>query len=198
LLETRQPTARPAVTDSEKVKISAGEFAIGRADAPLTLVEFADYQCPFCRQFHATAYERLKAKFIDTGKVRFVSRDLPLDIHSNAMGAANASRCAGEQGKFWEMRTTLVLHADKLEPEAIAGYASELGLDMEQFRSCVATQKYVPSIRADMAEASTIGIGGTPSFVLGKTTSGGIEGIKLVGAQPIEAFEKAIAEQLAQ
>src|SRR5436309_2535217 len=85
-----------------------GAISIGRPDAPLTLVEFADYQCPFCRQFHTAVYERLKTEFIETGKLRFVSRDLPLDFHSNAMAASVASRCAGDQDEFWQMRDTLI------------------------------------------------------------------------------------------
>jgi protein-disulfide isomerase len=197
LLEKQQP-APQAAPAPETAKISSVGFAIGRTDAPLTLVEFADYQCPFCRQFQSTVYERMKKDYIDTGKLRFVSRDLPLDMHSNASAAAHASRCAGEQNRFWEMHDTLISHADKLDPLAIAGYAQEVGLNMEQFSACVASNKYLPSIRADIAEANAAGILGTPTFVLGKTSDNGIEGIKLIGAQPYEVFEKALTGQLAK
>ena len=193
LLEKQQQTAPPPAADP--AKLSSAGFSMGKADAPLTLVEFADYQCPYCRQFHSTVYDQLKKNYIDTGKVRFVSRDLPLDFHSNAFAAAHASRCAADQNKFWEMRDTLISHADKLDDQAIAGYAETLGLNMEHFRSCVATGKYTASIRADMAEANAAGIQGTPAFVLGKTSAAGIQGVKLMGAQPYEAFEKAVTEQ---
>lgn len=197
LLEKQQPGPGAAPV-AETAKISGAGFSIGRAAAPLTLVEFADYQCPFCKQFHAAVYERLKKNYIDTGKLRFISRDLPLDFHTNAFAAANASRCAGDQNRFWEMRETLISHADKLDPEAITGYAHTLGLNMEQFGTCVSSGKYASSIRADVAEATAAGIQGTPAFVLGRTHDSGIEGIKIIGAQPYEVFEKALTEQSAK
>jgi protein-disulfide isomerase len=198
LLEKQQP-APQAAAPLETAKISSAGFSIGQDNAPLVLVEFADYQCPFCRQFQSSVYERLKKNYIDSGKLRFVSRDLPLDIHSNAFAAANASRCAGDQNKFWQMRETLISHASKLEPEAVNGYAQTLGLDMVQFRSCVASGKYLPSIRADIDEANAAGIMGTPTFILGEASPTGIiEGVKLIGAQPYEVFEKVLAEQLAK
>lgn len=187
LLEKQQAARRHEQAEAP-AEISAAGFAIGREDAPLTLVEFADYQCPYCRQFHAAVYERLKKDYIDTGKVRFISRDLPLDMHGNAMAAANAARCAAEQNQFWPMRETLIAHADKLAPGDIARYAEQIGLNEESFRSCVESGKYLPSIRADMAEASSAGITGTPTFVIGKTTGGRMAGTKLVGAQPYEVF----------
>jgi protein-disulfide isomerase len=199
LLDKQQQQARPqAQPPIETARISAAGFSMGREDAPLTLVEFADYQCPFCRQFHSSVYQRLKKDFIDTGKLRFISRDLPLDMHSNALAAAEASRCAGDQQKFWEMRDTLISHADKLEPASISTYAQELGVDTGRFQACMAEGKYTAAIRADVAEAAGAGILGTPAFVLGKPSSDGFEGVKLTGAQPYEVFRKAILEQLAR
>jgi protein-disulfide isomerase len=197
LLERQQPSA-PLAPVAETAKVSATGFSIGRADAPLTLVEFADYQCPFCRQFQTTVYEKLKKNYIDTGKLRFITRDLPLEFHSNASAAANASRCAGDQNQFWQMRETLIAHADKLESDAIAGYAQAISLNMDQFGTCVAQGKYLPSIRDDVAEATAAGIGGTPAFILGKTSATAIEGIRLTGAQPYEVFEQALIGQLAK
>src|SRR3989338_5451600 len=103
----QQPVQPPAPPAKVKVR-SDGPYWLGKADAPVTVVEFTDYQCPFCRRFHQSAFEEIKKNYIDTGKVRFVSRDLPLDIHANAARAAHAARCAGEQGKFWEMRHLLI------------------------------------------------------------------------------------------
>lgn len=194
LLEKQQAAPRPEQTQAN-AKISTAGFSIGSEDAPLTLVEFADYQCPFCRQFHAAVYDRLKKDYIDSGKIRFVSRDLPLEIHSNAMGAANAARCAAEQDRFWPMREALIAHGDKLESKEIESYAQAIGLNVDQFRSCVASDKYLPSIRADVAEAASAGITATPTFVLGKRTGGHIDGVKLVGAQPFEVFAKLLSAE---
>jgi len=196
LLAKQQQAAVPQPAPPlEKAKVSASGYSLGRADAPLTLVEFADYQCPFCRQFHSTVFQRLKKEYIDTGKVRFVSRDLPLDMHSNALAAAEASRCAGDQNRFWEMRDALITHADHLEAASLTGYAQQLGLKMDQFQSCMSSEKFVPEIRADIAEAAGVQILGTPAFVLGKTSSTAFEGVKLIGAQPYEAFVKALSGQ---
>jgi protein-disulfide isomerase len=178
----------------EKAIISAGGYSLGQNDAPLTLVEFADYQCPYCKQFHATVFDRLKKNYIDTGKLRFVSRDLPLDMHPDAFRAAQAARCAGDQSNFWQMRELLIAHADNLAAEAVVTYARQLDLDLERFRSCLDSGKYLPSIREDMADAGSAGIYGTPTFVLGRTSGSSVEGMKIVGAQPYESFEKMLTE----
>src|SRR3954471_14323538 len=104
-------------------------YALGRADAPLTMVEFTDLQCPFCRQFVLTSFDEIKKNWIDTGKLRYISRDFPLDFHAQAVPAARAARCAGEQGKFWEMRITLLRNANLLTSDYIARTASDLKLD---------------------------------------------------------------------
>ncbi len=107
---------------------------LGRPDAPLTMVEFTDLQCPFCNRFATQTFDQLKKDYIDTGKVRFISRDFPLDFHPQAMPAARAARCAGDQGRFWEMRTTLVKNAGQLSPAYITQTASSLKLDMKTVR----------------------------------------------------------------
>src|SRR5262249_24712376 len=98
------PVTAPAASPVEHVKVgTAGSYSLGSSDAALTLVEFTDYQCPFCKQFHDTTFQQLKTNYIDTGRLRFVHRDLPLDFHEHALKAAQAARCAGEQDKFWPM-----------------------------------------------------------------------------------------------
>jgi protein-disulfide isomerase len=185
--QTAAPTPQP-----EKAKVSTAGFELGRKDAPITIVEFTDYQCPFCKQFHTTVFARLKKDYIDTGRVRFVSRDLPLEFHPNAIAAAQAARCAGEQDKYWEMRDALIAHADNLAPEAVAGYATGVGLDLPRFHACVDKGTYVASIRADLSEANAAGISGTPSFVVGPSSGATLTGETLVGAQPFETFEKIL------
>jgi protein-disulfide isomerase len=194
-----QPTALTAqVPKVENVRVSSDGYSLGQSDAPLTLVEFTDYQCPFCKQFHTAAFDQLKKNYIDTGKLRFVSRDLPLDMHPNAFGAAQAARCAGEQNNFWQMREILIAHSDELGAEAVVTYARQLGLELPRFRACLDSGKYLLIIRDDIADAGSAGIYGTPTFVLGRASGGGVEGMKIVGTQPYESFEKTLAEYSAK
>ena len=105
---------------------------LGKADAPLTLVMFTDYQCPFCSRFETQTLPEIKKQYIDTGKLRFVVRDLPLPFHPNAPKAAEAAHCAEEQGKYWELREKLVNNGDKLDAKLLPDYAKQVGLDVEQ------------------------------------------------------------------
>ena len=196
----RAPRAGAERPPDEKVRVDlTGANVLGRADAPVTLVEFTDLECPYCRAFHVGAFERLKREYIDTGKVRFVSRDFPLDFHANARPAAQAVRCAGEQGKFWEMRHSVTLNASSLSPMTYDRLAGELGLDAPRFSACIAADRYQAEIERDMAEAMKVGVSGTPSFVLGATTPGAtVEGQKIVGAQPFPVFEARIKALLGE
>ena len=131
---------------------------------PLTIVEFTDYQCPFCQRFHATAFGELKKNYIDTGKVRFYSRDLPLDFHPNAMRAAEAARCATEQGQFWKLRDVMGANPDKLDMDSLVADAADLKMDVPAFRACVESEKYKNAVQTDVLEAMKIGADGTPDF----------------------------------
>jgi protein-disulfide isomerase len=186
----------PAARDARVTLPPATAWELGRRDAPLTLVEFTDLECPFCRRFHVSTYEEIKRNYVDTGKLRFVTRDLPLDFHPNALGAASASRCAGEQGKYWELRHVMLVNGARLQPDAIRGYAHDLGLDVERLRACIDSGRHGAAIRQDIAAAQAAGLTGTPSFVLGRTTAAGVEGVTIVGAQPYAVFEARIRELL--
>jgi protein-disulfide isomerase len=195
LVKANPPRPAPTPTPPARVKVNASHtYALGRVDAPLTLVEFTDYQCPFCLRFHSDVFEQLKKNYIDTGKLRFISRDLPLGFHANAMGAARAARCAGEQGKFWEMRNVLINNAKDLASESVVKYAQGVGLEMVAFRACLDSEKYKAEIQQDITEASSLGIAGTPTFVLGRTAPDKIEGTRFVGVQPLAFFEARIKE----
>ena len=199
LLEREQSASQPAIgANSNKVQMSvvAGLYAIGRDDAPITVVEFADYQCPFCRKFHSETFAELKKNYIDTGKVRFVSRDLPLDFHSNASGAAIAARCAGDQHRFWEMRDLLLANHADLRSPALLKYGKQINLDMSAFRSCLNDKKYTSDIQKDVADAGRMGIDGTPSLVVGKTAKDQIKGVRIAGAVSYSEFETAIKNQM--
>ena len=204
LLQTQQntraaaaPAPAPAPSDKVKMSVGTGWYAMGREDAPVTMVEFTDYQCPFCRRFEADSFAQLKKEYIDTGKVRFVSRDLPLDFHPNAPAAAMAARCAGDQHKVWDMRDAMMLDtATDLGPDSILKYGQKTNLDMTAFRGCLSDKKYTSAIQKDTADAGTLGISGTPSFVIGKTAKDEIAGVRIVGAVPYSVFDSTIKDLL--
>jgi len=172
-------------------------YELGPKDAPLTLVEFADYECPYCRQFHTNVFEKLKREWITPGKLRFISRDLPLDFHPHSFKATLAARCAGVTGKFWELREVMLVNSDRLELPSIVQYAADLGVDTTKFAACVTGEKFAPEVRKDVADAGTAGITGTPTFVLGKTTKTGVTGTVIVGAMPYEQLDSRLKALLA-
>ena len=159
-------------------------------------MEFADYQCPFCRKFYTNTLPDIKKQYIDTGKVRFVLRDLPLGFHSKARPAAKAAHCAGEQGKFWEMHDALFEGGGKLSRKDFVRYAEAIGVDDFPFQECLASGRHKESIDRDITDAGKASINGTPGFVLGKTTENEIEGSLISGAQPFASFERLIKKLL--
>jgi protein-disulfide isomerase len=194
------PTApAPPVSDNVSLPSVTG-IMIGKADAPLTMIEYTDLQCPFCRQYHITAYEQIKKEWIDTGKLRYLVRDLPIEsIHPQAMPAARATRCAGEQGKLWEMRHSILLNNQRLTNDSFATFAQDLKLNMGAFGKCYAdTAKFQAEISKDMAEAASVGISATPSFVIGRTSAGAMDGVRMIGAQPYGAFDAKLKELAAR
>jgi protein-disulfide isomerase len=157
----------------------------GSAKAPVMIVEFSDYQCPYCHQVEPTVKEIL-AKYGD--RVSLSYRDFPLyAIHPYAMGAAEASRCAEEQGKFWEYHDQLFT-ASKLEKDALIQYARDLKLDDKQFESCLTSEKYKADIDKDEQEGRNAGVNGTPGFF--------VNGIEVSGAKPADAFTSIIDDEL--
>src|SRR6266851_95466 len=178
-----------------KMKVESGSPILGRDDAPVTIVEFSDYQCPFCRRYHGTAFADLKKYYIDTGKVRYVIRDFPLDIHPNASNAALASRCAGEQNQFWAMRELMLAASADLSPDSITKFGTQLNLDAAKFHACMDVKRYSADIQRDVAAASSLGINATPSFIIGKTAKDQIEGVRIAGALSYPALEAAIQNQ---
>jgi len=177
------------------------DAVMGVEDAPILMVEFSDYQCPFCRKFYNETLPQIKENYIDTGLVKFVYRDLPLVSlgHSDATPAANAAECAREQegddmyfayhDLIFEGQNELGNGTVAIPGESLYAYAEELGLDMDEFTSCQEDMDYQDEIDADTAVARSIGIGGTPAFV--------INGEVVTGAYPYETFE-ALFEQLLQ
>jgi protein-disulfide isomerase len=198
LEKMQSPQAAPAPDDKVSYKFSPGGFSLGDAKAPLVLVEYTDLQCPFCQQFHNTAFAQIKANYIDTGKVRFVSRDFPLDFHDNARRAATAGRCAAEQGKYWEMRHVMIVNAAALKADNLASYAGTVKIDVPKFKSCLESDKFKAQIDQDVAEGGVAGVQGTPSFVIGRLENDKLQGVRLVGAMPYAQFDAKIQEMLGE
>ncbi len=159
----------------------------GPKDAPITLVEFSDFQCPFCKKVQPTLEELFEEY---DGKLRWVFKDLPLTrIHSGAVRAAEAARCAGEQEKFWEYRDAL-FELGRVTDEVHPAVAKSLELDYAAWETCVDSGKYVAAVEADGSEAASLGISGTPAFL--------VNGILISGAQPKESFTNLIEAELSR
>jgi protein-disulfide isomerase len=194
------PAPQPAAP-APRVKITdIRGYAIGKTDAPLTMIEFTDLQCPFCRQYHLTTFEKLKKDYVDTGLVRYISRDFPLGaIHGSAMSAAKAARCAGEQGKYWEMRHSLLLNNARMSAGLAETLAADLDIEGGTFQRCMATaDRFTVDINNDVAVATALGVTGTPSFVVGRSSADGVDGALIVGAQPYAAFEARLKELMGE
>ena len=189
--------SRPAQERTGRISIE-NAYALGKDNAPLTMVLFTDYQCPFCKRFETQTFAEIKKNWIDTGKLRYVVHDQPLDFHAHAMKAAEAARCAGEQGKYWELREKLIANAEQLQREKLPDYAQETGLDVGEFSACLGSGRHTEKIRAEIAEARTQGITGTPSFIVGKSNGKSVEGALLVGAMPYMVFEQKLQELFAK
>lgn len=158
----------------------------GVREAPVTIVEFSDYQCPFCKRSQSVTKQVLQ-QF--SGKVKLAFRDFPIrGLHPQAQKAAEAARCAGDQGKFWEYHDLLFAKAPELEVSSLKQYATALGLDMTQFNECLQRDKYAASVEKDVQEGMQLGVSSTPTFF--------VNGRPVMGAQPFSAFEKIIDEEL--
>lgn len=193
--------ARPAAGPPVNVVLDLGTNQFkGEPTAKLTLVEFSDYQCPFCARHVRETHPQIQKEYVETGKVRYVFLDLPLEsIHKLAFKAAEAANCAGEQGKYWEMHDRLFENQQALEPWT--AHAEAVGLDVAAFEACLASGKQAEEIRRDMAEARKAGITGTPGFFLAYTdpkTATVRTVASLKGAQPFAAFKAEIDRLLAE
>lgn len=195
-----QPRARPAeaAREQKSTRVRAdGGFAIGSPTAAVTVVEYTDYQCPFCERHHDRTFPELRKNYVDTGRVRYVVRDLPLSFHAMAEPAAVGGRCAGEQGRFWEARDALFAVEGELKPDGIRTTLLGLGLDAARYDACVKNPATLAAVQADADEAAAAGISGTPSFVVGRTVDGAVEGTVISGAQSYAAFAARIDALLA-
>ena len=173
---------------------------LGAEDAPLTLIEFSDYQCPYCARHVDNTLPELKEKFVETGRVKYVFMDFPLRNHAQAPKASEAAHCAGEQDKYWEMHDELFANRSKLQVSDLKAHAAAIGLDTAAFNDCLDSDKYALIVQKHFQIGSDkIHVTGTPSFGLGYTSDDGksvrvVKNIK--GAKPFASFEQEINELL--
>jgi protein-disulfide isomerase len=172
----------------------AGAHRMGNAQAKIGIVEFSDYQCPYCRGFHDQVFPRLKKEYVDTGIAQFIHKDLPLkSIHPQALNAALAASCAGAQQRFWPMHEALYANNAKLSPTLYPQLARELGLDEAKFGACLGDASREQVIMRDVVEARALGITGTPSFVIGKIQGDVLTVVRMAkGAPSFEVFAQEI------
>jgi len=168
-----------------EVKVDAWNPSRGPADAPVTLMEFTDFQCPYCGRVQTTLDEVMKRY---DGKVRHVFKQLPLDMHPQAKMAAMAGLCAQDQGKFWELHDWMFQNPAQINRETVEGAMAGLGADMELFAACLNDNRHMPNVMADLEQARSLGFNGTPAFL--------VNGRAITGAQPLESFVSLIEEEL--
>lgn len=173
------------------------DAVLGDPNAPITMIEFSDFECPYCERFSRESLPLIIENYVNTGKVKLVYRDLPLGGHALAIPAAEAAECAGEQGKFYEMHDVLFSKYSEWTAAGVAepvvsfkGYAAELGLNVEAFNGCVDSHAMIPEIQKDVADAMASGRFGTPTFF--------INGQRVIGAQPYAVFSGIFDQILAQ
>jgi protein-disulfide isomerase len=181
----------PAVVDVENGKLPL----LGNKDAKVTIVEFSDFQCPFCKRYFDETHQQINDTYVKTGKVKFAYRHYPLSFHPNAEKAAEAAECANEQGAFWQYHDLLFGNQDNWTPlessaaaDSFTNLAGQAGIDTNQFRSCLDTGKYKANVDADLADGGKAQVDGTPTFF--------INGNRVVGAVPFADLQKVIEEEL--
>lgn len=171
---------RLATSEPPSPATSPNPMALGSASAVLTIVEFSDYQCSYCRRFHAEVLPALRKTYIDTGKVQLIFKDYPLSMHREALPAALAGRCAAAQGKFWPMNELLFANQARLAGALYPKLAATLALDVEAFKACLQDPALTVAIQRDQQQALDLGVNATPGFLIGRGLPEGLR-IERVG-----------------
>ena len=176
--------------------IQADDVVRGDPNAPITLLEYSDFTCHFCKKFFHDTFPKLLTEYIETGKVRFVYRDFPRGL-GHPLRAADAARCAGEQNAYWPMHDRLFNSNGQFSPENLNQFAGELKLNKSQFSQCLDAHKYFSDIEKDLKDAGSLGIRGTPAFVIFPTKVPEDPNLILIpGAFPYETFKEEIDKLL--
>ncbi|HEY7128639.1 MAG TPA: thioredoxin domain-containing protein [Nitrospira sp.] len=193
--------AATGASGTETASLKDDARSQGKADAPLTLIEYSDFTCGYCLKFFKETLPKLQAQYIDSGKIKFVYRDYPRADRGVGVEAAVAARCAGAQGRYWAMHDRLFGEGSKLESASFKTAAKSLGLDQAEFGKCFDERRHLESIFQDRREANRWGFHGTPGFILMQTVGGATEQIPAVaipGAFPFEAFAEEIDRMLSK
>ena len=189
--EAPTPSAKPSNNGAAAVDMDTyidDDSVKGDKDAPVTIVEFSDYECPFCTKFYEQSLQLIEKNYIDTGKVKFIYRDFPLSFHQNAQKAAEAAECAGEQDKYFEMHDLLFEKGVSGGVNAFKQYAKDIGLNTKKFDQCLDSGAMAQEVKDDFAAGQQLGVSGTPAFF--------INGKLVSGAQPYSVFEQIIEQEL--
>jgi len=194
LLEPKKARPPEPVAKAVEGVLEIGNAPVkGNPDAKITVMEFSDYQCPFCKRYADATFSKIDQEYISTGKIRYVFRDFPLAMHKQANKAAEAAHCAAEQGKYWEMHDRLFANQQALSDKELLAHGRTLGLKGKAFKSCLNSGKYAEQIETDIAEGKKLGISGTPSVLLGISDGKRIKNIKILrGAHPFATFKQEI------
>lgn len=198
----RAPAAAAQPAGFSPQTINLGDSPVkGNADAPVTLVEYSDYQCPFCARVYRDVLPALQEEYIDTGKLKFVMREYPLaNLHKDATNAAIAAQCAGDQNKYWEMHDVLYENQKELGVDNLKAFAADIGLDTDTFNACLDGKETERRVRSDMASGAKLGVRGTPGFFLGLTDPSDPDKVDLTvfirGAQSVDQFRASIDDLL--
>lgn len=182
-----QPQAAPPSPTIGSEQVTAmleGAQMKGDKNAPVTIIEFSDFECPFCARFYSNTLPQIEDQYIKTGKVKFAYKHFPLSFHAQAQKAGEASECAGDQGKFWEMHDVLFEKGVAGGVASFKQYAADLNLDAGDFDACLDTGKYADKVLKGLQEGSAVGVRGTPGFL--------IDGQLVSGAQPFSVFQQVI------
>jgi len=192
-----RPKAGPVAVDPNLPPAKAEGYLIGKEDAPVKIIEFADFECPACGQWAMLTEPDVRARLINTGLVSIRFYDFPLPMHKNTWAASNAAACANEQGKFWAMHDQLFYAQDLWNGEATSSpgkkmkaFAKELGLDEAKFETCFDSQVLYPRIKANQGEAERLGVDQTPTFIIG--------GQRYPGNVPYDQLKKIVDAELAK
>ena len=188
----QQPTPAPTptpVAPSPRVQVDIGDSPfLGNETAPVTIIEFSDFECPFCAKWYTETKSQIDEQYIEAGQVKLVYMHYPLDFHPQAEPAALASECANEQGKFWEFHDLIFENPSTLGTATYKQWASDLSLDQQQFDDCYDSKKYLARVQSDLSKGQNAGIRGTPGFL--------VNGRLISGAQPFAVFQQAIDAEL--
>jgi protein-disulfide isomerase len=198
----RQAAAPPSPVTPESMEMSvANAYTKGGAGARVVLVEFSDFQCPYCGRHAKLTLPQIEREYVATGKLLYVMRNLPLEsIHPDAFRAASAAECAGDQGKYWQMHEKLFGNQQALAAADLTRYAQEAGLEPTAFKQCMERDSHAAKIRQDLTDALAAGVNSTPTFFLGVREGGGKVKIlrRVQGAHPYPVFRAAIEGLLAE